>query len=392
MHRKKMHFVFWAVVSFWAFVWSASAHATIDATADKVALRTSCTVGGTALNDCFTSWWTLSGWIQNTRRPNASSPLEVDIGPGTFGPNLGAGAVSLYITCNPSAGYTGYISFVGSGSNESILTGQGGSSFSPLNVSSCTDLNFSNLQISNPNSGIAGYGAIEWSGGGISHWYDVQVIGNGRAWYEPTCGATPGMHYWYSSQLTATAAFSVGDTYDSKCDDSFFFGSQITLSVPSSSYGVNGGAAIEAHGSGMISMYGSHLRVFDDVAGSPAAAVWADTGGIIHIHGTGIEMLSDDGANLPVLNATSGGVIDATASSYSLSSTGGISRVDNYGGTGTILAPYLWPESATPPSVGSVTGADQVVITSTADGHPHLLIYDSTCSGSWYDTDLRACY
>ncbi len=380
---KKIYSASLIVLSFWFLFLLSAASAAIDPTADKVSLRVSCTINNNPLDNCFTNWWSLNSWINTTRHPNANSPLEVDIGPGTFGPNLDAGAISLRINCNPATGYTGYISYVGVGSNQTILTGQGSGSNSPLMVQSCTNLNFSHLQISNPNTGIAGYGAVQWSGGGISHWDDVQLMGNGRAWYE-ACGATPGTHYWTSSQLTASAAFSVADTYDASCDESFFFGSQINL-IGAGLGNTNG--AVVADGTGTIHLYGSHISVIN--AGSAPAAN-AHNGGMIHIHGTGIDVTSTTGQNIVALLAASGGMIHANSSAFMMSSTGTITRISNNGGT--IMAPYLWQENTSPPNVISANGSDQVVITATSDGHPHLLIYDNTCSSSWYDTNLHACH
>ncbi len=379
------------ILSLWILLFSTSALAAIDPTADKVSLRTSCTVNNNALDDCFTNWWTLYSWISTTRLPNANGPLEVDIGPGTFGPNVAAGFTGITVSCNPSKGFTGYISFVGAGSNQTILTGQGTGNSSPFNVFSCTNLNFSHLQISSLNT----YGAVEWNGGGISHWDDVQLNGIGRAWYEGTCGATPGEHTWNNSQVTAIAAFDVADTYQASCDESQFYGSDITVEVPSSVTAFTGpGAAVVAVAStGIIHLYGSHLVAQIDGGGAQSnyvSAALATNGGMIHIHGTGIDVISNDGMNITALAAGSGGMIHAPASAYYMSTTGIETRIHN--GGGMIMAPYLWPEGATPPAVVSANGSDQVVITATSDGHPHLLVYDNTCPSAWYDTVLRVCH
>ena len=375
----------------WIMFFSSSTSAAIDPASDKVSLRTSCTVNGNALDNCFTSWGSLNSWIKTTRLPNASTPLEVDIGPGTFGPDLTIND-HLVIKCQSAAGYTGYISYIGAGSNQTILIGAGGGNYSPLVVQSCTNLSFSHLQISNPHPSLSGYGAVQWSGGGVSHWDNVQLIGKGRAWYEGPCGATPGAHYWTSSQLIGTAAFTVADTYDASCDESFFFGSQITINASGSDSG-NGNGAVVADGMGIIHLYGSQLRAIISGLSSQTNAVPAANaynGGMIHIHGTGIDASSQSGSNITALSASSGGMIHANSSAFMMSSTGTMTRISNNGGM--IMAPYLWQEDATPPSIVSANGSDQVVITSTSDGHPHTLVYDNTCAKKWYDTTTRTCY
>ena len=389
----KRNSVFLIILSFWIMCFSTSSVAAIDPAAAVVKLRVNCTNNGVALDDCFQTLWSLTSWIKTTRLPNANRPLKVEIGPGTFGPNVDAGIVATSITCNPTLNYTGYISFEGAGNNQTIITGMGSGSSSPLMVNSCTEMNFSHLQVT-----TTFYGAVEWSGGGISRWNDVQLVGVGRAWYE-SCGATPGTHYWTSSQLTATAAFSVVDTYDASCDESFFSGSQITISVPST-YGqglaLSYGGAVVASGRGIIHLYGSQLRAFIDGGASsqsnlvPAANAY--NGGMIHIHGTGIDVSSTSGRNITALLANTGGMIHANSSAYVMKSTGTMTRINDNNKSGIIMAPYLWQEDASPPNIISVNGSDQVVITATSDGHPHPLIYDNTCPRKWYDTNSRTCY
>lgn len=381
--------IFLTMLFFWITGFSTSAFATIDPSASVVLVRTSCTVNGTQLNDCFENLWSLTSWLSTTRHPNADSPLKVEIGAGTFGPDVANEQLGNFIACDAASNYTGHISFEGAGITQTIITGVGGNTTAPLNVNSCTELSFSHLKITSTF-----YGAVRWNGGGVSHWNDVQLIGIGRTWYEPHCGASPGTHYWTSSLLTGTLA-GVALTYEASCDESFFFGSQISVAIPSTYSGsLLPGGAVVAHNAGIIHLYGSHLAAYIDGGDSQSSnaitAANASSGGMIHMHGTGIDVSSQTGKNITALTAASGGMIHANSSAFMLASTGTVTRISNNGGT--VMAPYLWQEAASPPNVISANGSDQVVITSTSDGHPHLLIYDNTCSSTWYDANLNACH
>jgi hypothetical protein len=96
------------------------------------------------------------------------------------------------------------------------------------------------------------------------------------------------------------------------------------------------------------------------------------------------------------LSASNAGVIHANGAAYNLSTgTGGaVTRIANSGGH--VHAPYLWehiPDPATTPNFTSVTGADMAPLASgTSDGHPHFLMFDSSCSSHWYDTVDKACH
>lgn len=357
---------------------ASAVSAAIDPAAAVVLVRTNCTDNGQTLNNCFTSWASLTSWMTNTRKPNATSPLRVEIGPGTF-------LEDVFITCNAAHNYTGYTAFEGAGSSQTIINGFGSSNTTPLNVSACTEMSFSHLEIT-----TRFYGGVHWDGGGNSVWNDVRVIGTSRAWYEQTCGSTRGNHYWFGSRLTATGAFSIAETYRASCDESWFFGSEIDVSLPANGYPCEGGAVV-AFNNGIIHVYGSVLRALIDgpqQSNSPVAAAFAETGGTIHIHGTGIDVTSNTGQNITALFAL-GGMIHAPAASYFLNTSGTKTRILNAGGM--VMAPYLWEESDTPQNIISVNGSDMQVVTNNADGHPHLSVYDSSCASKWFDTVTRAC-
>ena len=117
----KRNSVFLIILSFWIMCFSTSVAAAIDPTAAVVKVRVSCSANGVALDDCFENLLSLTSWIKTTRLPNANRPLKVEIGPGTFGPPVGIEFTR--IKCNPTANYTGYISFEGAGNNQTIITG-----------------------------------------------------------------------------------------------------------------------------------------------------------------------------------------------------------------------------------------------------------------------------
>lgn len=199
---------------------SVFAVAVIDNNASVVRLRTSCQEGTTSLDNCFTTMGSLTNWINNTRRPGASSRLLVEIGAGTFG--------RLALTCDASAGYTGYISFAGAGPEQTVIL-FGASSIPPFGIiqsNGCTNLSFSGLSVRD-----GGYGYIVWNGGGSSYWSNVVVDVSARGWSEDVCGASKGEHYWFGSRFINRPVATIGSAYNASCDDSWFIGSEITLTT-----------------------------------------------------------------------------------------------------------------------------------------------------------------
>lgn len=366
-----------------------------DSTAETVAVKQSCDNGsGGIINNCFSTLPELTSWMKSTRKPDATKPLQVNIGTGTF-------AGPLRLVCDSTTGYTGFTSFSGTGSGQTII--QGASDFSPpILVSSCTELNFSDFKTSTDF-----YGGVQWNGGGNSSWTNIVIDAQARAWYESSCGTERGNHYWYSSKLNATAVFTLAKTYRATCDESWFFGSEVTVTVPD---GVTGrGAAVIANTNGIIHLYGSVLRALVDGPGNVSAAEvgltsgWTNvTGGEIHIHGTGIDAISKTGMDVRVFRATAGGMIHADASGYNLSTTGTKTRIDNDGGK--VMAQHTWGQNNQPPAVTSENGADMTVETNCdvischdedTGTETHLLIYNSSCNvsghGPWFDVVTRKC-
>lgn len=375
---KSLHLYLFAIVLACLNAFTAnSAFATNDQNAAVVKLRTSCTENNAAMDNCFSSIADLTTWLTQTRRPNSTQPLKVEFGPGTF-------TEPLIITCDTTTNFTGFISFEGAGSGQTILKSL--TFTTPLSVRYCTEMNFAHLSIIGTR-----YAAIKWDGGGNSKWTDIVANGIARGWYEGVCGTTRGNHYWYSSKLSSSAAsvgVGVADTYRASCDESWFFGSEVNVSV-AASFSTNG-AAVSAQSTGIIHVYGSVLRVVVNGQHNVyAASTGSGGGGMIHIHGTGIDVTSETGANIAALSAYPGGMIHANSTAYNLQTSGTKTRILDNGGM--IMAPYLWQQDTMPPDIISVNGADQVVVTNTLDGYPHLLVYATSCASKWYDTVTRAC-
>lgn len=347
---------------------SIAAYAVPDPSASVVYLRTDCTVGGVSLVNCFTTMDSLVTWIDGTRHPSAANPLLVEIGPGTF----------ARFSCSNG----GYTTLRGSGREKTVIT-NGAEYNNAFSVSNCTQLELSDLTIKATSSALH---SMDWIGGGTSTWSGVNIIGNAYGWYDGG-----GTHYWFNSRIVNKAGFGVSRCYLTS-GENWFFGSEITAEAAN---GTVDAVGFEVRTGGQVHVYGGVIRAVVSGAstGSTVNAARAiGTGAEIHIHGTGIDVLSAPANNIVALIAASGTKIHANASAYNLSTgTGGtITRIVNNGGH--VHAPYLWEEHPTPPNIVSVTGADQAVITQTANGHPSIVIYDASCTSKWYNLGSQACY
>ena len=140
-------------------------------------------------------------------------------------------------------------------------------------------------------------------------------------------------------------------------------------------------------------VYGSVIRSLSGsgITTSSAVAASASGTGKLHIHGTGIDVISTAANNIVALSASTGGEIHANVSSYNLTTGNGgtVTRISNTGGH--VHAPYLWQEHPTPPSIISQDGADTAVVTSTTGGTPRFVIYSTACPSKWFDVGSNAC-
>ena len=297
--------------------------------------------------------------------------MSVEIGPGTF---------TGQFSCTGS----GFVSLRGAGVKNTII--QNGSA--PISSSQCVNLVFSDFTVKNTQT-LFGVHNL----GGTTTWNNIEIIGLGYAWFDTPggqCGA-PGAHYWFNSRIVAEKSAAGSTTaYFNACDESWFFGSEITAK------GDSGAAStpIRAVG-GEVHVYGSVIRALPQPGANnyEVTAVTAVNSAKIHIHGTGIDVISTQGNNITALKAANGGHIHANETSYVLQTGAGgtVTRLDDGNGTGSISAPFMWKNSASAPSINSITGADVYVSTSTNDGHPHMMIYDNNCANKWFDSTVSSC-
>jgi hypothetical protein len=358
-----------AALSFASF----DAAAAIDPAASVVLVRTSCNDGaGGTLNNCFTDPVSVNTWMNNTRKPTQLNPLEVQFGPGIFGQAYcGGGATSGL-----------FVSFRGAGIDKTTLA-------SLTTFSSCANATFSDMTVG--GQGLS-YGVTLFHGGTKTTWTNVRLAGS---WIEYCTSGSGGRHDWFGSKVQLSRP---GESYQVRCDQSWFYGSDITASGSLQSadvapFSVEGselhvyGSVIRARGTGTVADYG----------------IWAvrATGGEVHIHGTGIDVIAVNNASAAItaLRATNGATIHADVSAYNMRTGpgGSVIRLDNDNGSGHIHAPYVWqhvPDPATAPNYTTVNGADQTTVTvGTSDGHPHTAVYSSTCPANarWYDTTDKVC-
>lgn len=363
------------------FLLSFNASATIDSNAAIVQLRKTCTDGGVALHNCFTTSSALVTWITNTRNPTQAAQLKVEIGPGVFD---GFG-VSF-----------SYVNFIGSGRDKTTI----GTTNSSITVNGSTKLHFQDLRLT------GGFPApIYWLGGGSSTWVNVLIEGSTYGWTESNCNlvtkATRPVHKWFSSTIISAGKVA----YATQCSENWFYGSEIIATGPGFGDGLRGITARAYYSTDYpeTHIYGSVIRVLpsDNASFSePSAsgdgvgvvAIAAGQNAEIHVHGTGIDVLGNNMPNnVAAIAAINGGVVHAAQTAFNMktASGGSIVRIKNEGGH--IHAPYLWEHIPTSPLI-SANGADITTVTSgTSDGFPHLLIYSTNCASGWYDSVDKNC-
>ena len=375
--------IFPALALLVCIIFTSNASATIDSNAAIVQVQDpangNCMEAGAPLNNCFTDSISLTNWIAaRNPQPSSTAPLLVKFGPGHFGG----------LICGNSGGAdVTNITFQGSG--------RGQTKIDTVTIQLCTNVLFSNMTIGSYARGNT-YGIVVFNSGKTTTWTNVEVIGP-DPWYEYSCTGVVGKHTWFGSTISSIKAGDVS-VYNTHCDQSWFYGSEIIAQSTGGTLS-NGITAINAVG-GEVHVYGSVIRSLNTGTAVTTAnlhtAVYASGAGtMVHIHGTGIDLSSSTASAIVALNAENGAMIHANDTAYNMQSgTGGtVTRILNNGGH--IHAPYLWehiPDPTAIPNFTSVTGADMTnVTTSTSDGHPHFVIYDSTCASKWYDTVDKAC-
>ena len=366
-----------------SFGLQAASNLSDPSTTDTVHLKKDCT----GISDCAETLTELIPWIKTIRTPSADSPLLVKIGVGTFTPV--EGSLSSGTFCQDS----GYVTFIGSGKENTIIKSD--ASLVGISIRNCQNLVFQDLTFDFQNTT---YG-IFWSGDGNSHYNNVQLLGGDLAWYDYQCSPNgKSVHYFTSSQIRAKTSglYGVTSAYLTKCGEAWFIGSEIVAESMRKSV-----STIAAEGTAEVHIYGSSLRAVSDTGVTIRNAGFGFKLGLVavtsignarvHIHGTGIDVISKEANDVTVLIARNGGTIHANQSAFVLeTAAGGVkTRLENNGGA--ITAPYIWGDVASADGVISVHGADIAVSTDNVDGQPHMLIYSTSCTSNWFDSTANQC-
>ena len=211
------------------------------------------------------------------------------------------------------------------------------------------------------------------------------------------------MHIWRSRVLKSS-----GKTYETHCSESWFFGSQIIANGNGFSGQLTAFKALDISSpscTSEIHVYGGNVRTLA-VAGASylnnTVHAVRTVNFEVHLHGTGIDVISPAGTNVVSLGASSNAMIHASGVGYVLQTgTGGTAkRIENNGGH--VHASYTWehvPNTDGDPATidtnfSTLNGMDQTTgTTGTSDGHPHPLVYSSACPSNarWYDTVDKVC-
>lgn len=372
-----------------SLVFSSGLFAAIDSQAPVVKLRTSCQEGTVTLDNCFTTMAGLLNWTYSTRLPSASSPLLVDIGPGSFGG----------FTCNGS----GYITLRGAGNKNTVLgaTVVGVSGTGP----GCTQLVFQDLSIVN-NSGTA----FTWWGSGSASYSNIELTGTGFAWWDIRYSPAPAsQHYWWNAVLTAfpdNLSGSPTATFLTYGAIHRFYGSEVNaFAIGDGAMAVNVSGGF---GAGEIQMYGSAIRAKANPGATLAVLRGIDVGGgqTFHFHGgsIGVDGTAAGSSDVSVegITGVSNSTVHVLEVAYALKpkGTGSASRVLGLDPGPSRHLPFLWGNGLTPPTISSQNGADLFIETDCsttgcqiAGTETHLLIYNQSCTtnGPWFDVVTGRC-
>jgi len=358
-----------------------------------VSLRTSCIEGGNEINNCFNDLTALEGWMNNIR---ISPSLLIDVAPGTYtrGPANTAGAIN----CSSKN-----ITIRGSGRTQSQIKSENTGVFPSAGISigaGCDNLDVQDIKISGWLQG-----AVTSNSTVSTFWTNVELEGGTYGWLEPEgeCSDNDGKHFWYSSSIVATGATGGTINYTAHCAESWFFNSQIVAN--NNGTGAVSGFALLADDA-EVHIYGSNVRLIigDNIDAAGADVIRSINGGLVHVHGTGLDLIHNGTGVSSVLEADGLSEIHANETSFSLhnNSTGNVERLS---GTGKLSSPFQWSSRSVPPVMLSRSGADTYIETdcpatdncSKGGTFPHTMIYRAECTGTsvnegpWYDTVTNAC-
>jgi hypothetical protein len=399
---------------------SYAANTLTNPAAAVVTLQKSC---GTTLN-CSDNAAELIDWIWGIRHPSITSPLLVNIGPGTF---TFARQTSGSISPLPLCTNNGNVTFRGAGRQNTVINGYGGTATADefpaygvvLKITNCTNLTFENLTIRpesfDPTGDFDSVHSISWVGGGNSVWNNVEVDSYYYGWIDKcSSSGVHSSHQWYASSITSSGGYYNIPMW-SGCASTKFYGGELVATKPN-----NGGTAASLVGviadgqDVMVEIYGSLVRSINEdplstypnhnpmPAFSGHGGLLARNGATIHMHGGIVSVRSEGGGNDGVygVKVVSNGMVHTPDTAFGLkaSGTGLMERIIRE--SGSVSSPFQWPAGTTPPALVSVTGSDTFIETDcgpagcqAGGNQPHLLIYSSSCSsaGPWFDSVTGAC-
>ena len=404
-----------------AFVHQVFAQPTIDPNAQVVYLRKSCLLQGTTYQDnCFESTAALTNWLWGssgtvrTNQPGASDRVHVEVGPGDFGAFECAGKLAD----NPRKGY---VSIDGSGREATrfvrtaaVTTGINGADLNGvcrggIQIEHCDGLEFSDIGADGPSGAF-------WLGAGKGVWNDVDLIGESgicpaqasmstaAGWYDQADGASAhSLQYFFGSRMWVNSGASAIFGLGAFSSEIWLYASDVAALLSSNSPG--GGAGILVNNSAAIHMFGGSVRVVGAIQHAATSEGVYMAGGTFHMHGGTISVdlsgstgqqtligLYADPAAAPVFAHTPGtafSLVGGTTEKHIFS------QASTY--SASIMSPFLWRASDTPPEGGSnsLQGQDIFVDTSAnGTNEAHVMVHDNTCSGtggSWRDMSNGQC-
>ena len=399
-----------------------------DTSLDTIYWRTDCT--GFDPTECVKSPEEITPfvlWMLVVRQPSAANPLLVDVGPGRFiAVNDGVPYYEIFGCVNDGELSASHVTVRGAGPGVTII---GDSSLAELKyafvVKDCENLHVQDLTVESPEQ------AVWWVGGGTSTWTNVELIGQGQAWFDAICElGNQAVHYFFSSRIRTNGEpggpFVVNSPVAMDvCSENWFYGSEISaLGTANSSPTLTDLTAIRIRKDvnsdpGSVRVFGTAIRAGSGgldtghAAFTGATAIDVSDGGVFHSHGgiintTTSSITGADATGLSVSGAGSFAHTPGTAFVVKPGTGGTGTRVAEISG-GTVQSPFLWQSGTTPPSstteanvIVSVDGQDIFVETDCSQSgdcngggnETHLMIYNNLMCGStnpWFDVVTGAC-
>lgn len=349
---------------------------------DTALLRMQCAgLAGT----CFETLDNLNTWLA-ALAPHVGKPARIEVGPGVFRGTF---------ECR----HVGGVALVGAGASQSVFTAIDGTLEPGVMLEACVGLAVSDLGVR------GGYSAVHLGGTSTSIWTNVALLGGGRGVYSSfQCDPAQTRHEWRNARIEAIPR-GMTVAYDARCGSHRIVASELLANGVAAEYGStpNNVVALKADRRKQpvaVRVLGSELRAVLEAPNTgaiPVAVVQADNGAAIDVSASALEVASTQAHEIEALRADSGGRIRVEAASYRLvtRAPGTVTRIR--AGSGEVAAAHHWsvlPDPAQTPGYRSVHGADTGVRTTTADGHPHPVIYDQSCpvETPWYDAQENRCH